>query len=111
MDVKSISARNKCQAGTHNPAGDRKNQVSPTTTTGDRRWKRTQERTRPHNNNLVGERFEGPMETSRAGSIVLTTTARNTGGKKWTPGTTPDKWEKKGNCRRMTEGNSGREKP
>jgi len=43
--------------------------------------------------------------------IVLTTTARNTDGKRWTPDTTPDKWEKKGNCQKMTEGNRGREKP
>jgi len=111
MDVKSISARNKGPAGTHNLPVDRENQVSPTTTTGDKRWKRTQERTGPHNNNLVSEGLEGPTENSRAGSIVLTTTARNTGGKRWTQDTTPDKWEKKGNCQRMTEGSTEREKP
>jgi len=111
MDAKSISARNMGQAGTHNSPGDRENQVSPTTTTGDRRWKRAQERTGPHNNNLVSEGLEGPTETSRTGSLVLTTTARNTGGKRWTPDTTPDKCEKKGNGRRMTAGNIGREKP
>jgi len=110
MDAKSISAKNKGQAGTHNSPGDRENQVSPTTTTGDRRWKRTQERIGPHHNNLVSERLEGLTETSQAGSIVLTTTARNTGGKKWTPDSTPDKWEKKGNCQRMIEENKGREK-
>jgi len=98
-DAKSISAKNKGQAGTHNSPGDRENQVSPTTMTGDRRWKRTQERTGPQNNNLVSEGLEGPTETSRAGSLVLTTTVRNTNGKRWTPDTTPDKWEKKGNCR------------
>jgi len=59
MDIKSISARNKGQAGTHNSPGDRENQVSPTTTTGDKRWKRTQERTGPHNNNLAEEEPEG----------------------------------------------------
>jgi len=32
--------------------------------------------------NLVSEEPEGPTETSRAGSPVLTTTARNTGGKR-----------------------------
>ena len=32
--------------------------MSPTTTTGDRRWKQTQERTGPHNN-LAGEEPEG----------------------------------------------------
>jgi len=111
MDVKSISARNKGQAGTHNSSGDQENQVSPTTTTGDRRCKRTQERTGPHNNNLVSRGFEGPTETSRAGNILLTTTARNTDGKRWTPDITPDKWEKKRECRRMTQGNRGREKP
>jgi len=52
------------QAGTHNSPGDRENKVSPTTTTGDRRWKRTQERTGHHNNNLGSERPEGPRETS-----------------------------------------------
>jgi len=78
--------------------------------TGDRRWKRTQERTGLHNNNLVGEGPERPTKTSQAGSTVLTTTARNRGGKRRTPDTTPDKWEKKGPCRGMTGGNKRREK-
>jgi len=82
MDAESISAKNKGQAGTHNAPGERENQVSPTTTIGDRRWKRTQARTEPHNNNHVIEGPEGPTETSQAGSTVLTTTARNTGGKR-----------------------------
>jgi len=58
----------------------------------------------------VSERLEGPTETSRAGSIVLTTTATNTGGKRRTPVTTPGKREKKENCQRITEENKGREK-
>jgi len=62
MDAKSISAKNKGQAGTHNSPGDRENQVSPTTTTGDRRWERTQERPGPPNN-LVSEGPEEPTET------------------------------------------------
>jgi len=40
-----------------------------------------------------------------------TTTTRNTVGKRWTPDTTLDKWEKKGNCRKMTRGSRGRGKP
>jgi len=103
MGAKSISAKNKGQAGTHNPPGDRGNQVSPTTTTGDRRWKQAQERTGPHKN-LAGEEPEGLITKSRAGSIVLTTMATNTDGKRWTPAITPDKWEKEGRCQRMTEG-------
>jgi len=90
MDAKSISAKNKGQAGTHNSPGDRENQVSPTTTTGDKRWKRTQERTGP-DNNLAGEEPEGLITKSRAGSIVLTTIATNTDGKRWMPATTPAK--------------------
>jgi len=107
-----IHLRNKQRSGWY-PQFTRRSrkQVSPTTTTGDRRWKRTQERTGPHNNNLIGERLEGPMETSRGGSIVLMTNARITGGKRWTPDITPGKWERKGNCRRTTEGSRGREKP
>jgi len=84
--------------------------MSLTTTTGDRKWKQTQERTGPYKNNLVSERPEGPMEASPAGSTFLTTNARNTSGKKWTPDTTPDKWEKKQPCQRMTGGNKTREK-
>jgi len=112
MDAKSISAKNKGQAGTHNSPGNRENQVSPTTTTSDRRWKRTQdsERTGPHNN-LAGEEPEGLITKSRVGSIVLTTIATNTDGKRWTPAITPDKWEKKGPCERITEGNTRREEP
>jgi len=109
MGAKSISAKNKGQAGTHNSPGDRENQVSPRTTTGDKKWKRTQERTGPHNHNLVSEGLEGPTQTSRAGSTVSTTIARNPGGKKWTPDTTPDKWEKQGPWQRMTGGNTNRE--
>jgi len=82
--------------------------VSPTTTTGDRRWKRTQERTGP-NNNLAGEEPEGIITKSRAESIVLTTIATNTDGKRWTPAITPDKWEKKGHHQKMTEGNTRKE--
>jgi len=110
MDAKSISAKNKGQAGTHNSPGDRENQVSPTTTTGDRRWKPTQVRTGP-NNNLAGEEPEGLITKSRAGSIVLTTIATNTDGKRWTPAITPDKWAKEGHCQRITEGNTRREEP
>jgi len=109
MDAKPISAKNNGQAGTPNSPGDREKQVSPTTTTGHRRWKRTQERTGPHNN-LVSEGPEVPTLTSQVGSNVLTTTARNTGGKRWTPDTTQDKWEKKGPCPRITGSNTGREK-
>jgi len=89
-DAKSISAKNKGQAGTHNSPGDRENQVSPTTTAGDRRWKRTQERTGSHNN-LAGEEPEGLITKSQAGSIVSTMIATNTDGKRWTPATTPAK--------------------
>jgi len=81
MDAQSISAKNKGQAGTHKSPGDRENQVSPTTTTGDRRWNLTQERTGPHNN-LAGEEPEGLILKSRAESIVLTTIAGNTEGKR-----------------------------
>jgi len=109
MGAKSISANNKGQAGIYNSPEDRGKQVSPTATTGDRRWKRTQEWTGPQNNNFVSEGPEGTMESSRAGSTVLTTTASNTGGKKWTPDTTPDKREKKGPCPRMTGGNTRKE--
>ena len=84
--------------------------MSPTTTTGDRRWKRTQERKGPHNN-LAGEKPEGPITKSRAGKIVLTTIATNTDGKRWTPAITPDKWEKKGHRQRMTERNTKRQEP
>jgi len=80
------------------------------TTTGDKRWKLTPESAGPHNHSPVSERPEGPTETSRAGSIVLTTTARNTGGKRWTPDTTPDKWEKKEPCKKMRGGNRKRDK-
>jgi len=93
-----------------NSPGDRENQVSPTTTTGDRRWKQTQERTGPHNI-LAGEEPEGLTTKSRAGSIVSTTTATNSDGERWTPAITPDKWEKKGRYQRMTEGNTRREEP
>jgi len=90
MDAKSISAKNMGQAGTHNLPGDRGNQVSPTTTTGDKRWKRTQERTGLHNN-LAEEEPEGLITKSRAGSIVSMTTATNTDGKRWTPAITHDR--------------------
>jgi len=110
MDAKSIAAKNKGQAGTHNSPGDRENQVSPTTTTGDSRWKQTQERTGAQKH-LGGEEPEGLITKSRAGSIVLTTVAKNTDEKRWTPATTPAKWEKKENCQITTEGNRGREKP
>jgi len=76
MDAKSILAKKEGQAGTHNSPQDRESQVSPTTTTGDRRWKRTQERTGPHNN-LAGEGPEGLITKSRARSILLRTTATN----------------------------------
>jgi len=107
MDAKSISAQNKGQAGTHNSPGDPENQASPMTTTGDRRLKRTHERTGSHNN-LVGGEPEGLITKSRAGSIVSMTIATNTDGKRWTPAITRDKWEKKGHCQRMTEGNTRR---
>jgi len=85
-----LGEENKGQAGIHNSPEDRENQASPTTTTGDRRWKRTQERTGPHNN-LAGEEPEGLITKSRAGSIVSMTTATNTDGKRWTPAITPDR--------------------
>jgi len=110
MDVKSISAKNKGQAGTHNSPGDRENRVSPTTRTGDTRWKRTQESTGFHTNH-VGVGPEGLITKSGAGSIVSTTIVTNTDGKRWTPAITPDKWEKEGHCQRMTEGNTRREQP
>ena len=75
MDAKSISVKNKGQAGTHNSPGDLENQVSPTTTTGDKRWKQTQGRTGSHNN-LSGEEPEGLITKSGAGSIVSMTIAR-----------------------------------
>jgi len=78
MDAKSISAKNKGQAGTHNSPGDRENQESPTTTTADRRWKRTHERTGPHDN-LAGEEPEGLITKSPAGSIVFVTILSSTG--------------------------------
>ena len=90
MDAKSISAKNKGQAGTHNSPGDQENQVSLKTTTGDRRWKQTKERTGSHNNRVEGE-LEGLITNSRAGSIVSTTIAMNTNGKRWTRDITPDK--------------------
>ena len=67
----------KGQAGTHNSPGDRENQVSPTTTTGDRRWKQTQEKT-GSTHNRVGERPEGPITRLRAGSTVSIPTATTT---------------------------------
>jgi len=100
---------NKGQAGTHNSPGDRDNQASPTTRTGDKRWKQTQERTGLPNDNLVSEGPDRPLETSRAGNLALTKTAMNTDGKRWTPAISPDKWEKKGHCRSTTEGNRKRE--
>jgi len=45
------------------------------------------------------------------GSIVLTTIAKNTAGKGWTPNTTPDKWDKKGPCQKTTEGSNERDEP
>jgi len=90
MDGKSISARNKSLAGTHNSPGDRENQGWPTTTPGDRRWKRTQGRTGSHNN-LAGEELVGLIMKSRAGSIVSMTIATNTVGKRWTLAITPAK--------------------
>jgi len=78
--------------------------------TGDRRWKETQGRTGPHNN-LAAEEPEGRIMKSRAGSTVSTTGATNTDGKRWTPAIIPDKWERKGNCQRMTGGNTKNEKP
>jgi len=90
MDVKSISAKNKGQAGTHNAPDDYENQVSPMTTTGDKIWKRTQERTGPHNN-LAEKEPEGLITKSRAGSIVSMTIATNTDGERWTPAITPDR--------------------
>jgi len=78
--------------------------VSFTTTIGDRKWKRTPEKTGPRNHEVASKGPEEPMENSGAGSIVGTTIARNTVGRRWTQGTTPDKEEKMGNCPRMTEG-------
>jgi len=80
--------------------------VSPTTTTGDRRWKPTQERTGSHNNNLNDEEPQGLIMKSRAGRIVLTTTATSADRKRWMPALTPDKWGKEGCYRRMAEGNT-----
>jgi len=69
MDAKSISAKNKGQAGTHNSPGDRNKQASATTTIGDKKWKQTQEGTGPPNN-LVSEEPEVLITKSRAGSIL-----------------------------------------
>jgi len=80
MDAKSISAKNNGQAGTHNSPEDRDNQASPMTTTGEKRWKQTQQRTGAPNN-LASEEPEGPMVKPRTGSTVSTTSAMNTGGK------------------------------
>jgi len=77
--------------------------------TGDRRGKRTHKRTGPPNN-FNSERPDGPMETSRAGRIALTTIATTTHKKRWTPAITPDKWEKEGHCRGTTEVNTRRER-
>jgi len=82
--------------------------MSSMTITGDKRCKQTQERTGPHNNNLDSEGPEGPIETSRAGNIALTTTAMNTNGKRCTPAITLDRWEKKGHGQRTTDGNTKR---
>ena len=70
MDAKSIQPKNKGQTGTHKSPGDREHQVSPTTTTGYRRWKQTQERTGPPHH-LIGEVPEEPITKLRAGSIVF----------------------------------------
>ena len=78
---------------------------------GDKRWKQIQERTGPHNKNLVSEVAERLMETSGAGSIALTRIAMNTDVKSWTPAITPDRWEKKRPCRHTPEENTKREGP
>jgi len=103
-----LSEKNS-QAGTHNSPGDRDNQAWPTTRIGERRWKQTQGKTGPPNN-LVREGPPGPMEKSRAGSTVSTILLINSGGKRWKPETTPDKWQKKGPSQRTTEGNQGTDK-
>jgi len=48
---------------------------------------------------------------SQAGRIVSTTSATTTEGRRWTPATTPDKWQKEEHCQRITEGNTRREQP
>jgi len=58
---------------------------------------------------LPEEETEGLIRKSRAGSLVVTTIAMKTDGKRWTPAIIPDKWEKKGHCRKMTEGNTRRD--
>jgi len=85
-----LGEKNKGQGGTHNSPGDRGNQVSPMTSTGDMRWKRTQERTGSRNSPVEGEP-EGLITKSRAGSIVSTTIATNIDGKSWTRDLTTDK--------------------
>ena len=103
-------SENRGQAGTHNSPEDREDQVSPTTTTGDGRWKRTQEKTGCHNN-LVGGEPEGLITKSWAGSIVSTTIATKTDGKRWTQAITPNRWGKKGHCQSTTGGKTKREEP
>jgi len=77
---------------------------------GDKKWKQTQKRTGPPNN-LVSEGPEGPITKSCAGSIVLTTSATTTDGKRWMAATTPDKWEKKGDCQERTERKTRNKRP
>ena len=89
-NARDLLAKNRGHVGTHNSPRDRANQASPTITTGDRRWKRILERTGSHNN-LAEEEPEGLITRSQAGSIVSTTFATNTDGKRWTPATTPVK--------------------
>jgi len=110
MNAGYISANNKSQAGTHNSPEDRDHQVLPKTTIGDKRLKQTQKRTKPPNN-LVDKGPEGPMDISRAGSTFLTIRAINTGGKRWTPDTTPEMWETRSRCQRTTGGNTRNKKP
>jgi len=79
--------------------------------TDERRWKRTQESTGPHNDNLNNEEPEELIRKSRAGNIVAMTIATTTDGKRWTRTITPNKCKNKAHCRGTTRGYTRREKP
>jgi len=80
------------------------------TTIGDPRWKQTQEKPGPPNN-LVNHGPDGVTQTSRAGNIVLTTSAMTTNGKGWMPAIPHEKGEEKGLGQRPTKENRGIERP
>jgi len=79
-DAKSTLAQNKGQAGTHNLPEDQESPVSPTTMTGDKKGKQTQERTRSPNN-LNSERLLSLPGILTDGSTVATIRVATTHGK------------------------------